>query len=237
MRIAVFEDDPKFAAWLESIIRRHTHHPTAINTGTAGELIRWIKRAADPVLYLLDIESDGKTTGFQIARHITEQQSSSLVIFITAYPHKILSNPVFKTKAFSIILKSTPTLEQEIITTIALAKQVFQAKCLYVHMGKSETLYIPHEQICYVEAVKGTNKVCIHCTDGQYVIRATLKSLQEQLTPFGFVRCHKSIIVNRANIRKRDKSNMILTFHNGASCPYSYLMQGGLNELGNHDIQ
>jgi len=89
---------------------------------------------------------------------------------------------------------------------------------MFINVGRFETL----------EAVKGTNKLCIHCMDGQYVIRETLKNLQEQLAPLGFVRCHKPIIVNKANIRKKDKSAMTLTFHNGSSCPFSYLMRGSV---------
>lgn len=234
MKIAVFEDDRTFADKLEILIRQFTHHPTTINTGVGTEIINWVTnkaRSAEPTLYLLDIVSNGKTTGFQIAKQIVELSNSSLIVFMTAYPQKIKYNATYKTKAFSVILKDAPSLEAEIKETIALAEQVFLSKCLYIHFGKSETLYIPYDKICFVESIKGTNKLCIHCVDGQYVIRETLKTLQEQLTPFGFVRCHKSIIVNKSNIRKRDKSSMTLTLNNGASCPYSYLMKGGLDGI------
>ena len=232
MRIAIFEDDRPFAMQLESLIRQYTHHPTAINTGIADEFINWIMKTTEPVLYLLDIVSCGKAIGFQLAQQIVEQQekggNSSLIVFLTAYPQKILYNPIFKTKAFSIILKNEHSMDGEIKETIKLATQAILSKCLYINVGKFETLYIPHEKICYVEAIKGTNKLCIHCTDGQYVIRKTLKNLQEQLIPFGFVRCHKSIIVNKQNIRIKDKSSMTLIFHNGASCPFSYIMRGSI---------
>ena len=231
IRIAVFEDDRPYAAWLERIIRQHTHHPTAINTGAANEIISWIQQASGPILYLLDIVADGEAVGFEIARSITERQDSSLIVFITAHPQQIKYKPLFKTMAFSIILKNAPLLEQEIKETITLAAEALQTNCFYIHIGKHETLYIPHQKICFVEAVKGTNKLCIHCTDGQYVIRETLKNLQEQLMPFGFIRCHKSILVNKANIRKQDRSTRMLTLHNGSTCPYSYLMQGGLNSF------
>ena len=234
MKIAIFEDDRYFAAQLETLIRQYTHRPTAINTGVADEIINWIKKTAEPVLYLLDIMSCGKATGFQIARHISEHQSASggsigsLVVFITAYPQNILYNPDFKIRAFSIILKSAFSLEREIEETISLATKALRSKSLYIHIGKFESLYIPHEKICYAETIKSTNKLCIHCTDGQYVIRETLKNLLMELTPFGFVRCHKSIVANKANIRKKDKSSMTLTFHNGTSCPFSYLMRGSV---------
>ena len=106
MRIAIFEDDRGFATWLENLIRQLTHHPTAINTGTVGDIIRWIKKTADPVLYLLDVVADGNTAGLRIAQSIDEQHNGSLIIFLTAYPHSIQYNPVYKTKAFSVIFKN-----------------------------------------------------------------------------------------------------------------------------------
>jgi len=229
MKIAIFEDDHCFATKLETLIRQHTHHPTVINTGVEKEITSWINKTKEPVLYLLDIVACGVTVGFQIAQQIAEQQIGSLIVFITTYPKEILYNPIFKTKAFSIILKNTLSLDDEIKKTIDIASQALHSKCLYIFTGKYETLYIPYEKIYFIEAIKGTNKLCIHCVDGQYVIRKTLKSLLEQLAPFGFVRCHKSIIVNKANIRKKDKSAMLITFHNGVSCPFSYLMRGNLS--------
>ena len=231
MKIAIFEDDPQFAARLETHIRKYTHHPTAINTAVAEEIINWITKTTEPVLYLLDIVACGYAIGFEIAKHIAEQQIGSLIVFITAYPQRLFYNPAYKSKAFSFILKNAldlDSLDSEIEETIELASKAMRSRCLYVHTGKFETLYIPHEKICFIETLKSTNKLCIHCTDGQYVIRETLKNLLEQLAPYGFVRCHKSIIVNKANIRKKDKSEMTLTFLGGATCPYSYLMRGNI---------
>jgi len=61
MKIAIFEDDHGFATRLETLIRHYTHHPTAINTGVAGEITNWINKTKEPVLYLLDIVACGVT--------------------------------------------------------------------------------------------------------------------------------------------------------------------------------
>ena len=237
MRIAVFEDDIKFALRLENLIRQSTHHPTVINTDSIEEIKRWVSKNFDPVFYLLDIVADDKTAGFQVAQHIVEHQKRSLITFITDYPNSIRYNPIYKTMAFSVILKSNPALESEITTTISLAKQEIIGKCIYIHVSKFECLYIPYSKIYFVEAIKNTNKLCIHSSDGQYVIRNTLKNLQIQLARHGFIRCHKSIIVNKSNIRIQNKTTMTLTFDNGSTCPYSYFMKGGLSgELGDHPI-
>ena len=229
MKIAVLEDDLEFAQRLERLIRQFTHFPTDINTNSTDELARWIGQAMEPALYLLDIVLNDDTAGLQIAQQIFDQKRGGLIVFLTAYPHTIMSNPFFKTKAFNVILKNTGELEQEIKDTLCLAEQVLKEKCLYIHSGRFETLYILYDSICFIEAIKGTNKLCIHCTDGQYIIRGTLKDLLQKLNHSNFIRCHKSIIANKTNIRKRDASNLALTFCNGATCPYSYFMKGGLD--------
>jgi len=231
MKIAVFEDDRKFSKCLERIIRQYTHNPTAINTANTGELSLWIKKTTEPILYFLDIMIENRAFGFEIAQQIYKQNSGSLIVFLTAYPKKIINNAFYKIKAFSIIYKNNPELEDEIEQTIDMAEQKFLGRCLYIFVDRFQTLYIPHESICFVETIKKANKLCVHCIDGQYVVRETLKVLQENLAPFGFVRCHKSFLVNKANIRKVDKSAMSLIFHNGVSCPYSYLMKGNLGDL------
>ena len=232
MKVVVFEDNKKFAANLERIIRQCTHHPTSINTDDIADVTCWVEKTTEPVLYFLDIVIGDETLGFSLAELISEQNNGSLIVFLTDYPQKINYNPYFKTKAFSVIYKNNPSLDNEIENTILLAQKVLQSKCLYIHVDKFQTLYIPYENICYVEKIKKANKLCVHCTDGQYIIRETLEALLKKLLPFGFTRCHKSIIVNKSNIRKCDKPNMILVFHNGISCPYSYLyyLKGGLSE-------
>jgi DNA-binding LytR/AlgR family response regulator len=231
MNIAIYEDDREFAGRLEMLISQYTHFPTVSNTADAAELWEQTDKAAGPVLYFLDIVLADTTLGFEAARRIVERDNGSLIVFLTAYPQKILSNSFFKIKAFNVILKSSPALGDEIKETISLAEQVLQAKCLYIHEDKFQTLYIPYDSICYIEAVKDTKRLCIHCLGGQYLIRGTLKNLHDLLAPSGFVRCHKSILVNKANIRKIDKTSMTITFQNGASCPYSYLMKGGLDGI------
>lgn len=229
MNIAVYEDDRELAGKLEKVIRQYTHFPTIINTADAGELLERTAKAAGPVLCFLDIVLDGETAGFNVAQRIAERNRNDLLVFMTAYPQKIIRNPFFKTKAFSVIFKSNPKLYTEVRETITLAEEVLQSRCLFVQVDKFQTLYIPYSSICYVETVKGTGKLCIHCLDGQYVIRETLSNMLSKLGP-EFVRCHHSYIVHKKNVLSHNKSERTITFRNGATCPYSYLMKGGLED-------
>lgn len=225
MIIAVFEDDLHYAARLETIIRQCTHYPTAINTVDARAITAFADRTPAPALYLLDIVKEECPAGFQIAEHITRLENGSLIVFMTAYPQRMNDNAYFKTKAFSFIYKGNPKLERELCDTIQLAEQALTCRCVLIHAGRFETLYVPYENINYIEAIKGTGKLCIHCKDGQHVIRDTLENMSKLLAPHGFTRCHRSAIINLGNRLRVDKSGMTIHFQNGESCPYSNSMK------------
>jgi len=231
MNIAVYEDDRIFADKLEKIIRIFTHSPTISNTANEKEFWEQTAKATGPILYFLDIVLAGTASGFEAAQRIAENDANSLIVFLTNYPEKIIHNSFFKTKAFSVIYKSNPVLEEEIKETISLAVKVVQGKCFLIHVDKFQTLHVPYDSICYIEAVKDSKTLCIHCLEGQYLIRGRLKSLYEILAPLGFVFCHKSILINKTNIRTMDKAKKSLIFSNGAYCPYSFRMKGNLGDI------
>lgn len=59
----------------------------------------------------------------------------------------------------------------------------------------------------YIEAHGSYSKLITH--DNKYLVRATLKDWEEQLLQYGFIRIHKSYLVNIAYIRSIEK-NVIL---------------------------
>lgn len=221
MTIAIFEDNRAHAAKLEQIIRKHTQYPSAINTGEAQGMIAFAKRSPGAMLYLLDIVKEERTDGFRIAEEITALDDGSLIVFLTDYPEKIQYNAYFKTKAFTCIYKENPSLERELWETIRLAEQALSGKCLLIHAGRFETLYLPYEDIFFLEAVKGTGKLCIHSQNGRYIIRATLREMEKTLASHGFVRCHRSVLLNTRQEMRMDSSSKTIFFPGGASCPYS----------------
>jgi len=227
MNIAIYEDNREFAERLERYICQYTHFPPAINTGRRDELEQYVTGTVQPTLYFLDIVLDGTDNGFAIAERIAERKRSDLIVFLTAYKDRIIGNPFHLTKAYSVIFKDSQTLTQEIAATIDLAKQSLADKCLLRVIGKSENLYIPFDSILYIEHIKGSNKVCIHCTEGRYTVRDTLTAIHSKLDE-RFARCHHAYIVNRGMIARIDKSDGTVHFMDGSACPYSQLMRGNL---------
>lgn len=225
--IAVFEDDRVFANYMEQIIRSATNHPTAINTDSQNAIYHYLLKSTRPTLYFLDIIIENQPSGFELAERIYENAADSKIVFITKYPEAILGNAPYKVMAYSTILKCNPLLEQEIKDTIHLAQEEVLGNSLYVVHNRYEDLYIPINTICFIEHIISTNKICIHCIDGRYILWDSLKNISKRL-PGRFVRCHNSFLVNRDNIRCIDKKTRIITFVDGSQCPYSMMKKGGL---------
>ncbi len=83
------------------------------------------------------------------------------------------------------------------------------------------------DDLIYLEA--SDNYVSIHYTSGnklsKYMVRNTLKNLEEKLQVHGFLRCHRSYLVNfsKVKILKREKDGVFLELNseNGLTLPVS----------------
>lgn len=65
----------------------------------------------------------------------------------------------------------------------------------------SRKRFVPIENIVYCEAINNYSK--IHLIDEiEIVISKTLKSLEALLTEFGFIRCHRSYLINMAHLEE-----------------------------------
>lgn len=73
---------------------------------------------------------------------------------------------------------------------------------------KGGLIKIPHDEIVYIEASKDYMKIV---TQGQpYLVHITMKSLEEQMPAFKFVRIHKSYIVSVGQIRMVKADSIII---------------------------
>lgn len=81
---------------------------------------------------------------------------------------------------------------------------------------------LPLADIAYVEACG--NYLEVRGPDGAYLMRQTMKALEEQLAGSALVRCHRSYFVNLDQIDKlafRDSGNHVLMLRCGAAVPVS----------------
>ena len=89
------------------------------------------------------------------------------------------------------------------------------------------TYRLPYDQILYIEAL---NKKLNICTVRQSIsVRRSISGLAETL-PEGFIRCHRSYIVNLKHVDSTDYKAMLLTMTDGSQLPIARSMRESFHE-------
>lgn len=195
MRIAIIEDDPTYAQQIAEYVTRFGREEgmeTAITRFADGsELLNQYDYQWD--LLLMDIDMP-HLDGMFTARCIREQDPDVLIIFITNLAQYAIQG--YEVDALDYVLKP--------ITYYGLAMKLRKAVRLnrrneekaLILMQDRESQRVPVSRIQYIEVYN--HRLCYHTTDSDIVMTGarSLSSLEKELAPYGFVRCHNCYLVN-----------------------------------------
>ena len=209
IRIILCDDDPAFLAQLHSAVERTFAklNMKAMITDFHGpqECAPARLAACDMAFMDIDFEHDDQN-GIDIARQLRQVNSRAIVFFVT---NDIDYAPAgYEVQAFRYILKRdlTAVLERYILQ----AMEHFAESQEFLRLqNKDEITDIPLENITYLEVMD--HSVSIHAGGSEYTLNATLSGLEEKLSPHGFLRIHKSFLVNMDCIRKFRSRECLLT--------------------------
>ena len=200
IRVVLCDDDPAFRQALCREINRAFEKlnmkVSVIAAGSATDITQ--AQFADCDMAFLDIDFEGEDyNGIDIARRLRLVNGRALVFFVTNFIDYAPAG--YEVQAFRYILKRDigDVLERYILQAMeqfAQGQEMLRLQC------KDETLDILLDDISYLEVMG--HSVSVHCRDCAYELSATLSSLDECLSNHGFLRIHKSYLVNMAHIRK-----------------------------------
>lgn len=152
---------------------------------------------------LLDIDFDGAGyNGMDIARKIRSLRSDTVIIFVTNFIEYAPEG--YEVQAFRYILKKDMEADLKAIFPLAL-KQLNQ-ETLPIQLN-GEIIKVPLDDILYLEVQQHnvtvvTRKMTSERKPKEYSFYATLSDLEERLEPLGFLRIHKSYLVNMKHMKK-----------------------------------
>jgi two-component system response regulator LytT len=161
-------------------------------------------RETRPQLVFLDVVMPG-LSGLELAQFLGELPEPPLLVFATAYDSYALQ--AFEVDALDFLCK--PLTQERVDKTIAKARKALaqdvgspgpQAQqplgpCRKIILYRGETI-VPTsvERIILARAEEG--EVLVRAVDGRYRVRSTLGELELKLAAAGFVRTHRSFLVN-----------------------------------------
>ncbi|HEY4290393.1 MAG TPA: LytTR family DNA-binding domain-containing protein [Puia sp.] len=161
----------------------------------AVELIR----ACQPDVLFLDIEMPG-INGLQLARQLKNPQL--LLVFITSHAEFAVDG--YELEAFDYLLKPfTPERFSRLALRLRDFSLLRQKAFAFEREQEAETLVIKQgyekhkiqlKEILYLEAMKDYTRIIV--PGKQFLVLATLSSMQEQLPAGRFIRIHRSYVVN-----------------------------------------
>ena len=206
-----------------------------ISTGKISEFENYIQHSDIHQLYFLDIHiQDNEYCGLEIAQKIREANPYAIIVFITTKSEFASITYRYKVSALDFIdknlnedlfrLKIKECIEY--LTTIQIGND--DLTDYFEYDFKDKKIKIPFKDILYIETSSRPHRLVLYTHRGRTEFTANLLDILKKEKRF--YQCHRSFVVNPANVHQVDKVNHILHFQNGATCLVSRSKIKGLTE-------
>lgn len=245
IRAIIADDEEALRSHLRMKLATHWPELAIIGEARDGEAALRLINNKHPEIAFLDIRMPG-LSGLEVARRIA---GTCWVVFVTAYDQYAIE--AFEREAVDYLLK--PISDERLAKTIQRIKERLTTSVPDISavvekiagsLRKSEGYLqwikaqhhdsirlIPVADVCYFRA---TDKyTTVRTREGEFLIRTTLRELEEQLDPSRFWRVHRAAIVNAKAIDTVTRSiagTFTIAFRNipdhiTVSRPYAHLFK------------
>lgn len=196
-------------------------------------LLNKVKTSQNTGVYFLDIDLNSDMNGMKLAQQIRLFDPRGFIIFITAHSELSYMTFQYRVEAMDFVLKDNPAEVKVKIRECLLnamerySLQTNKTHKVYTIETGGRKISIDYDDIFFFETSGNIHKVILHAKDRQIEFSGTIKEL-EGILDDSFIRCHRSFLVNRNNIKEADAKNRIIYFTNGEACLMSTRMMKGL---------
>lgn len=183
-------------------------------------LFQYVEKKDYDIL-LLDIEM-GEKNGIELAREIRQSNDGVQLVFITGFPDFVMEG--YEVSALHYLMK--PVEEGKLFAVLERAvKNLAKAEQVLLFQIEGESVRIPVGEIYAVEAFAHT--VALMTEKGSHKVAMSISEAEKTLGE-GFIRCHRSYIVNLRHVRRITRTAVVLD--NGSEVPLSRNNYQGVNQ-------
>lgn len=210
IKVALCDDD---ALFLDSLEKKLNRYDCFIYKYTDADSLK--NASVDFDIAFIDIELGGDSTGFEAVRFLKMLNPKCVVAFFTNYSGYAIEG--YEYRAFRYILKNEPQglidkRIKEVFTEFYRQNKVIKGSY------KDKTFAVALDDIYYMEIADHILK--IHSRKGDFEVYKKIKDMYDELCEFGFLRCHRSYIVNIKYIRSiRSDGSFLLNTPTSVSIP------------------
>lgn len=195
LKIGICEDDKKTREELHNVITKIFFQYTDMEIqcfSDGEEIVDLIKQSAFQIdLLFLDIHME-RMDGMKTAEFIRKYRVDVDIIFVTVSKEHVFEG--YNYKAFAYCLK--PVNEQNLTKDLVryIREKEDCSECLNISM-KGQEQRIPLNKVIYFESEK--RKIVVHMLTDDITFYGKLDEVEELVAGKGFIRCHKSYMVNQ----------------------------------------
>lgn len=212
--IIICDDDKLFVSKLKSAVEvsmKNNRVYAKINTFCSAEEIGSEVLSACDIAFL-DIDFAGKEyNGMDIARKIRSLRSDAVIVFVTNYLEYAPEG--YEVQAFRYLLKNEIPQKLEVSISQMLT-HIRTVKSNIKIQVDGELIDLRVQDILYIESMGHTlifHVVSKECgVEKEYSCYSTLAQMEVDLAKRGFLRVHKSYLVNMAHIKKMNCTGVFL---------------------------
>lgn len=214
MRVLIVDDEPLARNALENILASRTDVESCDSAEDAVAALEKLQSKTYDIL-LLDIKMP-ELSGLELIDSLSQRnQRLPSIVFVTAHHEHALA--AFEKHAVDYVLK--PFSEERIHEALTVAMRRTEgeraSKLMEALPQLERALQKPHKiaikakgrilflDLSEVVAVKAEgNYVLLQQQSGSYLLRESLSALAEKLRPHGFIRIHRSVLVNASLVEE-----------------------------------
>lgn len=238
LNIFVCEDNPAQRQTIVQIIQNivlieELDMRLVLAAGDPYVLLDKVKTSQNTGIYFLDIDLGCSMNGLKLAQQIRLFDPRGFIIFITAHSELSYMTFQYRVEAMDFVLKDTPAEAKVKIRECLLnameryTLQTNKTNKVYTIETGGRKISVEYDDIFFFETSGNIHKIVLHAKDRQIEFSGTMKELAGTLDG-NFVRCHRSFLVNKNNIKEIDTKNRIIYCTNGETCLMSTRMMRGL---------
>lgn len=193
--ILIVEDEPVIAEDIASVLRDSGYEVAGLVDNAEDALMTLSKNL--PELVLLDVQIKGNKDGIKLGHEIKLKHQLPFIYLTSFYDSKTVSRAK-ATEPQGYIVK--PFDERDLLINVEMALYKSRNNRLDMNPDKffvkknNEMVSVNVAEILYIEAFDNYAKV-VTATE-KHIVSHTLKSVEEKLQGRGFVRIHRSYLVN-----------------------------------------
>jgi len=207
VQIAICDDEPVYRNELKAILKACEVLDDKVNIRgfSSGESFLEENEKEPSDIVFLDIEM-GEMTGLETGQKLRSIDKKVIIIFLTSHKKYVFTS--FRIAPFDYILK--PIDNTIISDVISRAVDKYNEQYHMVNFKWHDESYaLKACEIVHIES--DLRHVTFVTENNRYKSVGKLADYEKRLSPYGFLRCHKSYLINMSYIKKIGSKSILTT--------------------------